>query len=1391
MIRQKNIFINQIENWTQAMKTATDAEIADGFALEKQGVYMQSTKSKLQTLTATAETFWQSFLDSSVLNGVIVLVTKLINALTMLTDAFGSVISVMLVFGIVMTLNLVSKMTGWIALLVQSTAAVNAYKGSMMVASLMGKELLVVIQRFGTMLLTFFMNPIGIAVAIIGALIAGFVLWKNHAKKVKEQLELTTKSQNDFNKALKEFNATLDKSKLKEMADGLEGLKKALNYDESIKKIDKLNRAIIELEETQSKSQSGLQTYWPLKDKRAELKLLEDSIKPVTEKINELNESTIVQRLSDEELFNSQFKKIVNNVREVASTKQLIAIYKDKLKQGKDDKQTRDQLLEKYPAYLTRLSEHGNMIGVNTDALEKYLSIQEKTAQAEYETTKIQMQADQALAKEKRAKMQLQLDEFKLTNAILLATNSIEQQRMKYQAKGLDPDSKNVMGIPQKKLNNPFLQTRAKLNLNPNWEKDQKEKEANIVGMENAIDQMDKMAIQRQNAIDQLFADMMKKYGTGDTYIPDGGDPDSTSEINEENFKVEADRYMNLTQALDKVNEALENNQALQKKANDTERIELLKQEVELLIQKRKAVNDIQYEQGQELIDHKKILSGTGDISQMGADYQATYQKYLSAHPVRFDIKGNIDQASFNELTKAIMDDTEAIPKKGHQNIIKINNELLKNIKKANDDYIASTQSVAKSANERESLTGDIFSKRNETQEKILDILLKNQKNSTDDLVDSLDKLKSAYDSLEDNQFVDKIKNIDKQIEIDKKLIEEDTKQIEELGKAWWDAQRIGDQAGMDKAHTSAETLRKDKDTRTKNIVNNTKTQTDEKVKDIFAPVENQKKAYEQQRKDLSNQLEMLNENDVQARIAKLNEISALDAQFAKDTVNNLTEVNKITDTNIIYNQKFQASYNDLKDSAYSSSKSLIDSQKAVNDEKMKTATEVQDTLVNLIKQGRDEEKKILDHQLQDFVDYQDNKLRAMDEATNQEEYGRQLQDALRERQSIQDEYDQVANAKDFESYARKKDLLKQLQDADSKLLGLRNKEKERIVKQGLDDDKTAEQKRVAQKKDSIDEQLSDEKIASTVRNALLAGSTDEFLKAMKPVTDNLTNFIGTLVKGGQGITSVQGLYQSFDTYLNGSLDKIGKQIQEQFINKMAVVQQILKSDPEFFSKLATIGTGSSASTIPNTPAAIQAGTGTTGTGTVAGAISDVGATAESKATNDYVETAKDKQRIGHYQRDYNKWSIHAMNGNLSPANLQNAQDKMKYDHDQAEAIRLKRGWTHEDFSMMNEDLIKGEFALGIKKGAVPSTGTYKLHKGELVMQPSQMMTFIQNMSKVAMPSVNTGNVAVGGGYGDINLNLNVYGNPDNSVVGQIKDASKQLLSDIKSHLNRNGAFRK
>lgn len=89
MTRQANNLLALFDNWDTYTKTLESANNAEGTLQEQQDIYMESTRAHLDQLTASAENFYDSFLDTKTINNFADSLGWVLDRLASITDALG------------------------------------------------------------------------------------------------------------------------------------------------------------------------------------------------------------------------------------------------------------------------------------------------------------------------------------------------------------------------------------------------------------------------------------------------------------------------------------------------------------------------------------------------------------------------------------------------------------------------------------------------------------------------------------------------------------------------------------------------------------------------------------------------------------------------------------------------------------------------------------------------------------------------------------------------------------------------------------------------------------------------------------------------------------------------------------------------------------------------------------------------------------------------------------------------------------------------------------------------------------------------------------------------------------------------------------------------------
>jgi TP901 family phage tail tape measure protein len=734
------------------------------------------------------------------------------------------------------------------------------------------------------------------------------------------------------------------------------------------------------------------------------------------------------------------------------------------------------------------------------------------------------------------------------------------------------------------------------------------------------------------------FTDNIRPY-QGDDFEPKT--KAQPADKNPEKYKNEKDDLFAYKQAIDEVTDAIDKNLAEQKKVvSFTQRIKLLQEEIELLKQKKQAVNNLAWEEG-ELARKERV-------------------KLESTYGLKFDDKGIYDSNQYDKIVDekvATINDMKSGDARDSQIA------ELDNFKSFASKYIQLRTAFHKDLIAKDNLEGDIISKQKDIEKAEVDELFKVQEAGIANTIHSLEKLKSAYEGIADTDFGERINIITMELENQQSLILDYTRQIDELGVAWNKATSVEEK---DRLHQQAEKLRTSRAGEQKDFGLNQKLKVQIQVEELFYMSDAEKTKYDRQKKNIELQGKALDDNDFAGKEKNRQDMIVLTTAFLAKQTAELNKVNAVTDKTITSTQEYRDKQDALKDSVAGTSEELKAQMKELNDTKLQDITDTETAIQDIIKKGATKEKEILDKKLKDYNDYVDEKLKAFDRENATEDYGKDLKVQTDEKQVIQQKLNAIMADSSFEGYQKRKELEKQMKDQDLKIDDLKTKRNRELITNNYNDQKAGLQKETDLKKTTIDEQLFDENVAAIARNAMLAKTTEEFDKAMKPVRDNLTNFTGKLEESGTKITSVQTLYTTFSRTFGDGLKLLGDKIDRDFLAKLENAKKAL----------IDINTLSGGSLIPNaqgTPAV-----------TAPPSPAQTAINGANQAVNNTISNQKDvpiysdsenaKQRVGTLQKQYMdlQKNLDAGYYDSDATWKKQIQDMQKSYHQEAEDLRAK-----------------------------------------------------------------------------------------------------------------------
>jgi len=396
--RQRENFLILMNNMDTALKLQSAQLDSSGSSMTRYGEFAKSTEAKLNDLTNAVQKIWLNLLSSEAINSAIEGMTKFVGVIDSVTSTYGGLttaiyvtIAALAIFKSQAIAGVVTSISQWvISFGLAETASLGLSMG---------------IKALSTAMLGLITNPIFLAIAAIGALTYAFVSYANHQKKVKEQLEATGSAQKDFTKSVEDFQNTLDPKKIDDMATSLEKIKKAVDYDETIKKIQTLKDEIAELQE--SEVEQGADWTKTIASKTKDIEELTASIKPYTDAQSKYNEQQKIATALDYESVQAGNKKIALKIRENESNRQLIDSYQkvhDKMVQGneltKEEANLNQKMIDKYPEYTKVLNDKTTAVGLDIDALKSNQTAEEALAIVSFNAMKAKAESSALATKQ-------------------------------------------------------------------------------------------------------------------------------------------------------------------------------------------------------------------------------------------------------------------------------------------------------------------------------------------------------------------------------------------------------------------------------------------------------------------------------------------------------------------------------------------------------------------------------------------------------------------------------------------------------------------------------------------------------------------------------------------------------------------------------------------------------------------------------------------------------------------------------------------------------------------------------------------------------------------------------------------------------------------------------
>lgn len=287
---------------------------------------------------------------------------------------------------------------------------------------------------------------------------------------------------------------------------------------------------------------------------------------------------------------------------------------------------------------------------------------------------------------------------------------------------------------------------------------------------------------------------------------------------------------------------------------------------------------------------------------------------------------------------------------------------------------------------------------------------------------------------------------------------------------------------------------------------------------------------------DIDFQLKLVDEEDINAQIvliekaiiAKLNEINKITESIMNINLDNpdLTDEQR--------NELLKEWNEDLKNATLNVN-DLEKSLKVLADKQLDKVINVEHKIIEIICKRIDEEKRLLNESLNEYEKYMNEKIRLINEETEEEDYAKSFKKEQEEALDIQKQINILMLDDSLEARNKERDLKKQLADKEERIEDMRNKrQKDKRIK-NIQDLIEAEKDRVNNAIEQLDRQLENESLYTEARRAIQEG----YIKDTE----------GNIVK-------IENAYILFEDRFGEGISLLGSKIKSEFIANLELAQQ-------------------------------------------------------------------------------------------------------------------------------------------------------------------------------------------------------------------------------------------
>lgn len=578
---------------------------------------------------------------------------------------------------------------------------------------------------------------LGAATLGISLAMAAVLSYSAKQKQLKEQLESTKKAQVSFNKALEEFQQTLNPDKINEMANALENLKQNLEYEDKVAELQRLEEELEKLQSSNFLSYSFNADTREIEIERLKIKIkkLREEIGKVDEQQRKLNEAEELANALDYEKYQNTVRDIAAKVRQINTEKELVKQYEESLKKGKEDINIKNQLAEKYPQYITLLDKTNNTTKINTELLNENLDSQKELALVEIVSAQSAMRSSYE-------KTQQILKDTKTRIEAIEAEQTIYE---KYQK-----DAKEKLEQARRSGNEEAFH-RAAISLG--WTNSRMiSSTEEISNAKQRLLQLERTLEIQENFINSDPEELLEKYSsvktTGISLNTAKTSSKTSSKKSTEIYQAQINQFQKLEDAIALVNLQLERNNILTDISPEKDKINLLSERIELLKQEQQILHS--------LAEAKRtvISQNVSKLSNMGFDvsYDPATNNLVIHNMERLNqIKGkdvettNKLRKKYEELIKETLSLNDANRQAGTQYMqldkeIKTTTETIENLKKKQREAAQTIeQEIIQALKDRDSKEKEIEQNRLNRKKEILQEELNEE-------LEIIEKKKEAYE---------------------------------------------------------------------------------------------------------------------------------------------------------------------------------------------------------------------------------------------------------------------------------------------------------------------------------------------------------------------------------------------------------------------------------------------------------------------------------------------------------------------------------------------------------------------------------------------------------------------------------------------------------------------